>query len=110
LRKLLKLKDLNHMDKDKQQQKIIEALETVIDPEIGIDVWTLGLIYHVTTPTPKKVHVLMTFTTPLCPFGGQLKQEVEDALKAIGFAEVEIELTFKPSWEPPAELRDILGI
>ncbi len=92
------------------QEQIIAQLETVIDPEIGIDVWTLGLIYHVTTPSAETVQIVMTFTTPLCPFGGQLKQEVTEVMKSLGFTEVQIDLSFDPPWEPPDELRDILGI
>ncbi len=92
------------------QEQITEMLETVIDPELGVDVWTMGLIYNVTVPKDKQVDILMTFTTPFCPYGEQLKDEVEDSMKILGFEKVNIEVTFDPPWTPPKELREAMGV
>lgn len=92
------------------KERIIEELETIMDPEIGLDLWTLGLIYNVTVVDPTHIQIVMTYTTPLCPYGGQMKQEVTDAMCSLGFIRVELEVTFDPPWEPPQELRDMLGI
>jgi len=49
------------------QKQIVEILKTVDDPELDIDVWSLGLIYEITIKKDK-VDILMTFTTPMCPY------------------------------------------
>jgi len=92
------------------QKRIIEELETIMDPEIGLDLWTLGLIYNVTVVTDKHIQIVMTYTTPLCPFGGQLKAAVTSAMHDLGFTEVDLEVTFDPPWTPSENLRDMLGI
>lgn len=92
------------------RERIIEEFETIIDPEIGIDLWTLGLIYDFTVESEKKIVVTMTYTTPLCPYGPALNMEVTDAMRSLGFGAVDIQLTFDPPWKPPANLRDMMGI
>ncbi len=51
----------------------------------------------------------MTFTSPMCPFGPQLVDDIKGKVKALG-AEAEVEVTFEPRWEPSEELRDMLGV
>ncbi len=92
------------------KEQIIEQLETVIDPEIGIDIWTMGLIYNIDIKSEKSVHILMTFTTPACPAGPSLQQEVTDALRSLGFEDIEVEITFEPVWKPSQELKEALGM
>lgn len=94
------------------KQEIYKKLESVKDPEIGIDIVSLGLIRELELAEEpiKKAHVLMTLTTPFCPFANDLIQEVEDTLEKAGFEDVAVELTFEPPWEPPAELRAQLGL
>ena len=92
------------------KDQVIEYLETVIDPEVGIDIWTMGLIYNIDIKDEKTVHILMTFTTPMCPAGPQLQNEVQDTLRQLGFSAVEVEITFEPPWKPPQALRDALGL
>lgn len=91
-----------------KEKDIIEKLKTVKDPEIGIDVWTLGLIYKITIEDDG-VEILMTLTSPLCPFADQLIQEVERAVALLG-VETRVEITFTPTWEPSKELRDMMGV
>ena len=91
------------------KELVIEALKTVNDPEIMLDVWTLGLIYDIKIKEGK-VHILMTLTTPMCPYGPMLLEMVEESVKSIkGVTKVELELTFEPLWQPSAELREMMG-
>jgi metal-sulfur cluster biosynthetic enzyme len=102
-----------------KEKNVIEKLKEVQDPELGIDVYTLGLIYKITIDK-EGVEVLMTLTTPLCPFANELVTEVENKLAELyegsskrSEAEdgnVRVEITFNPPWEPSEQLRSILGV
>ncbi len=90
-----------------------ELIENVFkkyqDPEIGIDVWTLGLIYDINV-SGEEVKVVMTFTTPFCPYGPQMVDELKEMIEDEGFDKVEVEVTFDPPWKPSEELREMLGV
>lgn len=88
---------------------VIEILHTVKDPEVNLDIWTMGLIYNLEV-TDNNVTILMTYTTPFCPWGPQLNEEIETTLKNAGAKKVEIEVTFDPPYKMPDELRAMLGI
>ena len=92
------------------KERVIEELETVMDPEIGLDIYTLGLIYDMIYTSDKNITIIMTYTTPMCPFGPQLQENIELALKNIGFKTVEITVTFDPPWQPPENLREMMGV
>ena len=92
------------------KERVIEELETIMDPEIGLDLYTLGLIYDIQVESETHVKIVMTYTTPLCPYGPAIKNEVEDAMHDIGFTSAEIEVTFTPAWKPPEKLRAMLGL
>lgn len=80
--------------------KIIEALKTVFDPEVPVNIYELGLIYEVKVDEQKNVKIVMTLTAPNCPVAESLPVEVEETVKAIeGVNEVEVILTFEPSWD-----------
>ena len=91
------------------KEKVIEVFKQCVDPELDIDIWTLGLIYEHKV-NGKKVFVKMTFTSPMCPYGPQMVQEIESKLKEAGAETVEVEITFDPPWKPSDELRAILGV
>ena len=93
------------------EQQIIEKLKLVKDPEIGIDIYTLGLIYKITREEDG-VEILMTLTTPLCPFADDLIADVEKKVGSLGYAEgdVRVELTFDPEWVASEEVRMMLGV
>ena len=103
-------KSLDEMDKNIKDKKIIEVMKTVQDPELGIDIWTLGLVYDVIED--KMLKVVMTFTSPMCPFGPQIVSMLKDNLKRIGYEEekVDVEVVFNPYWEAGEELREMLGV
>jgi metal-sulfur cluster biosynthetic enzyme len=92
------------------KEKVIEILETVFDPELGVDVWTMGLIYDINIIDEKNVKILMTFTSPLCPVGEELVEDITVSLKQLGFENVKVEVTFNPPWTPSAELREAMGV
>ena len=82
------------------REQVLTALEGCIDPELGIDIVNLGLIYDVNIE-PKCITVVMTLTTPGCPMVPYFQQEIPYRLKkATGVAEVKIDLTFDPPWTP----------
>ncbi len=91
------------------KEKIIEVLQTVKDPEVNLDIWTMGLIYNLEV-SGNNVKILMTYTTPFCPWGPQLNEEIEQALKQVGAKKIDIEVTFDPPYKMPEELRTILGV
>lgn len=92
------------------KEEIIEALKTCLDPEIQIDVWTLGLIYNIDI-TGKDVKITMTFTTPMCPYGPMLMDDIYKRVSGIESVDkVKIDITFDPPWKPSDELRSMLGV
>ncbi|MFC1647945.1 metal-sulfur cluster assembly factor [Nanoarchaeota archaeon] len=89
---------------------VIAVLKTVMDPELFIDVWTLELIYDISIEG-STVKILMTFTTPLCPYGPQLQEDIRMRVVEIkGIDKCETEVTFNPKWEPSEELRALFGV
>ncbi len=82
------------------KQQIIEALQTVFDPEIPVNIYDLGLIYEINISEENNVHVLMTLTSPNCPVAETMPQEVrEKVLSVVGINNAEIELTLEPPWD-----------
>ena len=80
--------------------RIVDAIKDVYDPEIPIDVLTLGLIYSVEIEN-SSVRVLMTLTSPMCPVAGELPVWVEDAVKTVdGITECDAEVIFDPPFTP----------
>jgi metal-sulfur cluster biosynthetic enzyme len=77
-----------------------EMLRDVIDPELGVDIISLGLVYGLEV-NARVVAVLMTVTTPACPLGEYLTDEVRRVLLASGAVDrVEVEITHEPAWSP----------
>lgn len=106
-----------HYDGD---DPVIQALwteiHTVIDPEIGLPLVDLGLIYNIEYKAEEKLaHVLMSFTSIGCPAGAYLKSEVyKSATRVEGVEEADVEVTFNPQWNPremaSEEVQMMLGI
>lgn len=81
------------------REKVIEAIKTVYDPEIPVDVYELGLIYEVNVYPVNNVFVLMTLTSPACPAAEIIPEEVEQRIRALDDTnDVKIELTFDPPY------------
>lgn len=78
---------------------IIEALKTVFDPEIPVNIYDLGLIYDIGVTETGEIELTMTLTTPGCPVAGILPQQVADAVAGVvGAGEVEVRLVWEPTW------------
>ena len=91
--------------------EIEEVLKNTYDPELGIDLHTLGLIYGVDFDEKKQaLKVTMTFTTPLCPYGPQIVGELKSRFRALGLDDVTVEVVFDPPWEPSEDVRAMLGV
>ncbi|MBI5388892.1 DUF59 domain-containing protein [Candidatus Woesearchaeota archaeon] len=88
----------------------IEALKGVQDPELGLDIWTLGLVYTIDIKEEEKVFVMMTLTSPACPFGPMILAEARQSLITKGFKDAEIDITFDPPWQPNEDVRILLGL
>ena len=80
-------------------EAIVEALRTVHDPEIPVNIYDLGLIYNTERIENGDVKVLMTLTAPACPVAGEMPYDVAAAVSAVdGVGEVEVVLTWEPAW------------
>ena len=81
-------------------EQVTEALTNVIDPELGLDFVELGLIYGIEVDG-SSVHVTFTLTTPACPIGPQVTEQIEEFVSEVdGVQTVESTMTFTPPWTP----------
>ncbi|HTF81740.1 MAG TPA: SUF system Fe-S cluster assembly protein [Cytophagales bacterium] len=84
---------------DELKEKVMDAIKTVYDPEIPVNIYELGLIYDVTVYPVNNVHVVMTLTTPACPSAQSLPIEVENKIKEVeGVSQATVEVTFDPPY------------
>jgi FeS assembly SUF system protein len=82
------------------EDKIVEQIKTVFDPEIPVNIYDLGLIYDISITAKNEAVVLMTLTSPACPEAGQLPGMVEEAVKSVnGITDAKVILTFNPPWD-----------
>jgi metal-sulfur cluster biosynthetic enzyme len=82
------------------RENVMEALQTVLDPELGMSIVELGLVYGVTV-NGGQVTVTMTLTAPGCPIHDSMEQWVRQAVSRVaGVSEVEVAITFDPPWTP----------
>ncbi len=82
------------------ENKIVDILKTIYDPEIPVDVYELGLIYEVKIDSKNFVTIEMTLTSPNCPVAESMPQEIEDKVK--GHPEVsdaKVNIVFDPPWD-----------
>lgn len=81
------------------RDKVLEAIKTVYDPEIPVDIYELGLIYEISVFPVNNVYVLMTLTSPACPAAEVIPNEVKEKVEAIEeINDVEVEVTFDPPY------------
>ncbi len=85
---------------DPERARAVEALRQVWDPELALDVVSMGLVYELWV-TPEEVRVAMTLTTPGCPVSEQLPEEAQAALaEAFPDRDARVELVWDPPWTP----------
>ncbi len=91
---------LSREELDQLTEKMIEAIKTVYDPEIPVDVYELGLIYKIDVDDNRNIDVDMTLTAPGCPVAGEMPIWVENAIASIdGVGNVKVTLVFDPPWD-----------
>ncbi len=82
------------------ENKIVDMLKTIYDPEIPVDVYELGLIYEVKISPENHVEIDMTLTSPNCPVAETMPKEVEDKVASVeGVASCKVNIVFEPSWD-----------
>lgn len=82
------------------EERVIDMLKSVYDPEIPVDIYELGLIYDVVIRDDASVYIKMTLTSPACPVAGTLPGEVEQKVASVqGVNGAKVEITFEPAWD-----------
>ena len=96
------------------ERDVRNALKTVKDPELNLDLVVLGLVYDIDVAEDDAVHVVISLTSPGCPVADQILEDVRTATLGVeGVEKVEVELTFNPPWTPERIsplIRSSLGI
>ncbi len=94
------------------KEDVIAALETVVDPELNLDIWNLGLIYNVEVDE-STVNIDLTLTTPMCPVGPMIVSNPTEAVEKLDGVELaNIEMVWDPPWDMEMmseDLRFMLG-
>lgn len=87
------------MDKFQLEQKIVEMIKTVYDPEIPVNIYDLGLIYRIEVKEDSSVEIDMTLTAPNCPAADFMMEDVRQKVEGIeGVGSVSLNLVFEPEW------------
>ncbi|MGD8318796.1 MAG: metal-sulfur cluster assembly factor [Gemmatimonadota bacterium] len=82
------------------EKDVRDALKTVKDPELGLDLVVLGLVYDIEVQDDD-VKAIISLTSPLCPVAGQIVEDAKQAIEGVeGVGAAEVELTFDPPWTP----------
>ena len=102
------------MTEDETVEELVRAAHDVIDPETGLNIMDMGLVFHVGYSAKlRKAHVVMTFTTPGCPSGGVMVEGLERRLADVeGVENVLVDVSFERPWTPDRitpEGREALG-
>ena len=91
--------NVSHTASPGLKEKIVQAIKSVYDPEIPVDVYELGLIYEANLYPINNVYILMTLTSPSCPSAEVIPGEIEQKVKEVeGVNDVKVEVTFDPPY------------
>src|SRR5262245_60302961 len=81
--------------------RLIEAVSSVFDPEIPVNIYELGLVYELSVSAEGRVLVRMTLTSPACPSAQQIPVDVRDRVQSVqGVSEATVEIVWDPPWSP----------
>ena len=87
-------------EKTQIEERIVDVLKTVYDPEIPVDIWNLGMIYKIDVKDDASVDVDMTFTAPSCPAADFILEDVRTKIESVeGVKSVVVNLVFEPIWD-----------
>lgn len=97
------------------KEEIIEAIRPVEDPDLGMSLVEMGLIYDIAIDKENSINIKMTLSSPACPIGPQLMTDVDMAVRTLdGVSQVNVELVWDPPWDPETmaadSVKDALGI
>lgn len=91
---------MNQEEKLQIQERIVDVLKTVYDPEVPVDIWNLGMIYKIEVNDDGTVDLDMTFTAPNCPAADFIVEDVRTKLESVeGVKAANINLVFEPVWD-----------
>lgn len=87
-------------EKTKIEEKIVDVLKTVYDPEIPVNIWELGMIYKIDVKDDGNVDIDMTFTAPSCPAADFILEDVRSKVDSVeGVNSTNVNLVFEPVWD-----------
>ena len=93
------------------KEQVMEKLKECSDPELHLDIVTLGLIYKVDIDSQNNVGIEMTFTSMMCPYGPALVDEIKGKIIEMeGVKTVDVKVVFDPPWKPSEEVLAQLGL
>ncbi len=88
------------MNTETLNQKVIDCLQTIFDPEIPVNIYELGLIYEIQILPVNNVQIVMTLTSPACPAAQTIPVEVDQKVRTIeGVNDVHVSVTWTPTWD-----------
>lgn len=94
-------KEMQRIEDEELESRILERLETVIDPELGIDIVNIGLVYQVNVFENGFCEIQVTLTTIGCPFGDVIESDIINALRPIPeITETKVKFVWYPAWNP----------
>lgn len=94
------IKDMTQEEKTVIEEKIVDVLKTVYDPEIPVNIYDLGLIYKIDVRDDATVDIDMTFTAPTCPAADFILEDVRQKVDALdGVKSATVNLVFEPVWD-----------
>jgi FeS assembly SUF system protein len=89
------------IDNEILMEQVLDAIRTVYDPEIPVNIWELGLVYRVDVDSERNVEVDMTLTAPSCPVAGEMPAQVQQVIENLDAVKsCKVELVWEPSWHP----------
>ncbi len=87
-------------EKTRIEERIVDVLKTVYDPEIPVDIWNLGMIYKIDVRDDGTVDIDMTFTAPSCPAADFILEDVRTKVESIDDVKAaNVNLVFEPAWD-----------
>ena len=93
-------KNMTQEEKTNLEGRIVDVIKTVYDPEIPVDIWSLGMIYRIEVNDDYSVDIDMTFTAPNCPAADYILEDVRTKVESVeGITSATVNLVFEPEWD-----------